>query len=104
MMFRDADASIAGLVAQPGVGTNLIEHALIEDGIFPGHALLQFPAPANSHVHEGVKLHGILLVGTHARRKGMQLSLEWAVKCIVSGAGMTGLACSCSHLAYAHFR
>src|SRR6266850_3503374 len=79
MMFRDADTGIAGLVAQPGVRTNLIEHTPIEDGIFAGHALLQFSPPANSHVHEGVKLHGILLMGTHTRRKGMQLSSYWAV-------------------------
>jgi len=40
MMFRDADASVAGLVAQPGVRTNLIKHTLVQDRIFAGHALL----------------------------------------------------------------
>ena len=64
VMFWDADASIACLVAQARVCTNFIEHALVEDRIFASHALLQFPTPANGHVHEGVKLHGVLLVGS----------------------------------------
>src|SRR5262249_31679960 len=79
MMFRDADTGIAGLVAQPGIRTNLIEHTLVEDGILAGHALLQLLAPANSDVHEGVKLHSILLVGTRSRGKGLQVSSHWAV-------------------------
>src|SRR4030095_1268604 len=72
VMFWDADASIACLVAQARVCPDLIEHAPVEDRIFAGHALLQFPAPANGHVHEGVKLHGVLLV------RSLTLSLPWS--------------------------
>src|SRR5262244_1975823 len=74
VVFRDADASIAGLVAQPCILSNLIEHTLVEDGIFASHALLQFSAPANSDVHEGVKFHSILLAGSLTRREAMRLA------------------------------
>ena len=60
-MLGNADTGIAGLVTDAGVRADLIEHTLVEDGIFASHALLQFPAPTNSHVHKGVKLHGVLL-------------------------------------------
>src|SRR4030095_6657610 len=87
VMFWDADTCIAGLVAQPCILSNLIEHTLVEDRIFAGHALLQFPAPANSHVHEGVKLHNILLVGTLTQREGRQLSSRWTVSVSSRGQG-----------------
>src|SRR5262249_51420823 len=89
MVLWNADPGIAGLVTYTCVLANLIQHALIENGVLASHALLQFTAPANCHIHEGVKFHGVLLGnGLSSGGRGHMAVTQSPGKCIVSRPGM----------------
>jgi len=51
VMLGDADARPAGRVARARVLGDLVQHALVEHGIFAGHAALQLAAAPDRHVH-----------------------------------------------------
>ena len=61
VMFRNADARPARLVARARVLGDLVEHPLVQHRILAGHAALQLVAPADRDVHERVEIHGPLI-------------------------------------------
>ena len=65
-MLGHADAGPACLIARGRVFRDLVEHALVKDGILAGHAALELRAASDRHVHEGVEDHRRIVTRTHA--------------------------------------
>src|SRR5258708_33920110 len=52
-----AEAEIAGIGGEADILGVLVEHALVEHGIAPGHASLELGATADGAVHEQAEAH-----------------------------------------------
>ena len=57
VMLGMAEAGKAGLVTQPDVVLEIVQHALVQGRIFPGHAGFQLRAGADRPVGNSVKFH-----------------------------------------------
>jgi uncharacterized protein YgfB (UPF0149 family) len=57
VMLGMAEAEIAGVVSETDILGDLVQHALVELGIAPGHAGLKLGPTADRAVHEQAEAH-----------------------------------------------
>ena len=57
VMLGMAEAEIARVVGEADILGDLVQHALVERGIAPGHAGLELGPPADRAVHEQAEAH-----------------------------------------------